>query len=119
MPGTFQAPQAYPVSRTLTVISTMHEHLSSEDVYPEDHRAEGEFSFEVPAHLVDGEAAACALGIYHSLVPVKRLWNFEFKVVDDEGEELEHDPVVDVYELADSCTELWVGLREEYALEAR
>lgn len=107
-----------PVNRTLTVIATKHAHLSSEDVYPEDHRAEGQFNFRVPAHLPDGEAAACALGIYHSLVPVKRLWNFEFKVVDDQGEEFEHDPGADFYELADACKELWVGLREDYGSDA-
>jgi len=56
----------------------------------------------------DTTAAACGMGGFHSIVPIKRLYTFEFRIYDDgsESNELEPDYDQDWYELAKQCGEV-------------
>lgn len=69
-----------PSVRILTILAERQ--CDEEDLYPED-RDVPEFTVvQVPAHLDDKTAAAAALGAFHSSVPVKRTWDFDFSVID-------------------------------------
>ncbi len=77
-----------------------------EDVFVEDRGALGAYKVLVPAHMDDKTAAACAMGCYHSTVPIKYLGLFEYVVCNEEGIEVELDDDLDWYELAEQCGEI-------------
>jgi hypothetical protein len=60
-------------------IEVTHE-CNIDDIFEEDQEALGNFEARVPAHLEDSIAAGAALGAYHSTIPIKYLWGFEFAV---------------------------------------
>jgi hypothetical protein len=86
-------------------------HIHVEELWltaaPEDEGVAGVYCAEVPAHLSDGMAAACALGAFHSTYVVNWLESFEFTVRDFRtGQELEPDEDVDWIELGKSCFDI-------------
>jgi hypothetical protein len=88
-------------TRTLSVRATVVPGTPLENLYYSDRSVAGSYTFEVPRHLVDEEAAACAMGFFHTTVPVKYLADFEFKVVDQNGNELEPDYDLDWYKFSE------------------
>ncbi|NHZ66715.1 hypothetical protein [Massilia genomosp. 1] len=70
----------------------------------------------------DTTAAACAMGGFHSTVPIKRLYTFEFPIYDgSENNELEPDHDQDRYALAKQCGEVSFrskGCQDELAADA-
>jgi hypothetical protein len=92
------------------VPGTSLENLSYADV-----GVAGSYRFEVPQHLTDEEAAACALGFFQATVPVKCVADFELKVFDSHGKELEPDYDIDWYEFSEGFRHL----RPKSPFEAR
>lgn len=70
------------------------------ELYPDDLYALGTFRVEVPVGLERGVAAAAALGAFHSTVPIKRIFDFEFEVIDESGTQIEPDEDIDWCETA-------------------
>jgi hypothetical protein len=93
-----------PGWRTLSIRAGFTEGIDPELIYWEDWDVPGRYEVMVPADMDDATAAACALGGFHSTVPIKRLYTFEFRIFDgSENNELEPDRDQDWYELAKKC----------------
>lgn len=80
--------------------------IDRELVYWEDLAAAGLYKVQVPAEMDDTTAATCALGGFHSTVPIERLDRFELTVYGACGGVLEPDYDRDWYEHADQCGEV-------------
>jgi hypothetical protein len=88
-----------------TKFMSMYVHVTPEgcieDIYEEDRDALGTYEVIVPRSLSPSLAAAAALGAYHSEVPIKYLWGFDFVVLDENGREVTPDYDVDCYDIAE------------------
>ena len=101
----FEATQQW---RALYIKAAFVEDFDLELIYSEDWAAPGFYEVMVPADMDDMTAAACAMGGFHSTVPIKRLYMFEFTVFDESGHhELEPDHDQDWYALAKRCGKLY------------
>jgi len=90
--------------RPLYVQAAFVEDFDPDYIYPEDWAAPGYYEVMVPADMDDTTAASCAMGGFHSTVPIKHLYMFEYTVYDGSGHyELEPDYDQDWYELAERC----------------
>jgi len=90
--------------RPIYIRAAFVEDFDPEFIYPEDWAAPGYYEVMVPANMDDTTAASCAMGGFHSTVPIKHLDVFEFTVYDESGRyELEPDYDQDWYELAERC----------------
>lgn len=94
-------------TRRMTVDVQKHWYRPMNDINLKDMDATGESYFEVPAYMDDATAAACAIGIFHNVVPMICPDDFEFMVLDEEGFEVEQDEDLDISDIADSCKEVW------------
>lgn len=100
-------PEPVPGWRTVSIRAAFTEGIDPELVYPEDWAVPGRYEVKVPADMDDTTAAACALGAFHSKVPIKRLYTFEFCIHEgSEDRELEPDYDQDWYELAKQSGEV-------------
>lgn len=111
-----------PGWRTLSIRAALTEGIDPELVYSEDWAVPGRYEVMVPADMDDTTAAACAIGGFHSTVPIKRLYMFEFRIYDgSENNELEPDHDQDWYALAKQCGEVSFrskGCQDELAADA-
>lgn len=90
--------------RALHLRAELPEDLPLEEIREDDRTVAGLYQVLVPTNLSDKHAANCALDGFHSKVPIKDLWRFEFTVLDpSSGEVLERDEELDGYELAECC----------------
>ena len=72
-----------PNPSPLRILTVQADRLcDDEDLYYEDRNVPEFTDVEVPAYLDDGTAAAAALGAFHSSIPIKRTWDFDFSVTD-------------------------------------
>ena len=76
--------------------------LDMDELYPEDRDALGYTYIRVPSDLPPHSAAAATLGAFHATVGIKRTWDFDFKVFDDDGEEVEPTYEFDICKLAEA-----------------
>lgn len=99
--------------RAVYVKATFVENFDPELIYSEDWAAPGCYEVMVPADMDDTTAAACAMGGFHSTVPIKRLYMFEFTVFNESGDdELEPDHDQDWYALAKRCGKVYCCSKE-------
>ena len=71
-----------PGVRVLLILARLAENVYPQDVCTDDWDALGLYEVLVPANLGDPLAASCAMGGFHSNVPIKWLHTFDYTVVD-------------------------------------
>lgn len=71
-------------------------------LHPEDQCVPGGYFVDVPASMDDDTAAACAMGGFHSQIPIKQLSGYEYTIYDI-GTDAELNPynIDDWYAFAD------------------
>ncbi|WP_027456850.1 hypothetical protein [Dechloromonas agitata] len=91
--------QPMPEMRIIRFIASTE--LEADELYCEDLSVAGTYLIAVPKHLDDTTAASCAIGAFHSRIPIKYLHAFEYEMFDAESDtELFDDCELDCYELA-------------------
>lgn len=86
-------------SKVVRVIATLCTQVPSS---VEDAGVAGEYILEIDDDINPKQLANAALDVFHSTVPVKMLDDFDFMVLDVNGNELELDDECEDYSLSDS-----------------
>ncbi len=76
--------------RTLTVI--VQARVPLDELQRCDRSAVGEHAIAVPVNLSDEQAVAVALDVFHSQVPVSAISNFDYRVLNEDGDLIDEDP---------------------------